>query len=188
VSSENVKRTPTSSAASKARLSYREIAKVFLGVAGSTWGSGAVTVVNIRSELVERRAVLNEADFSLAYAMARIAPGTNVLAFCAATGWQLAGWLGAAVAVAALSIPAAVVCILLTSAYAHWPNVFTGALSAVVGVICAGAVLLVRPYLGRRQLLRTLVLLVGSLAAGVYLGPVWVMLLAGVAGYFWREA
>ena len=98
---------------------------------------------------------MSEAEFSLSYAMARIAPGTNVLAFCAATGWRLRGWPGAAVAVAALSIPAAVVCVLLTLVYGRWPQYFAGAMAAVVGVICAGAFLLIRPYLSRRRLLRT---------------------------------
>jgi chromate transporter len=188
VSSGNAKPTRTSSAASKSRLRASEIGRIFFGVAGSTWGSGSVTVVNIRKELVERREALTKAEFSLAYAMARIAPGTNVLAFCAATGWRLRGWPGAATAVAALSIPAAVVCVLLTIAYGRWPQFFSGALAAVVGVISAGAFLLVRPYLGRRQWVRTLALLAGSLAAAPFLGPVWVMLAAGLAAYFWRDA
>ena len=120
--------------------------------------------------------------------MARIAPGTNVLAFCAATGWRLRGWPGAIVAVAALSIPAAVVCVLLTLVYGRWPQFFAGAMAAVVGVICAGAFLLVRPYLSRHRLLRTLLLLAGALAAGQFVPPVWVMLLSGLAGYLWRDA
>ena len=187
MSSENAKLTPTSSAANRSRLSLASIARVYFGVAGSTWGSGSVTVVNIRKELVERRGVLTEAEFSLSYAMARIAPGTNVLAFCAATGWRLAGWPGAAAAVAALSVPAAVVCVLLTLAYGRWAQFFNGAMAAVVGVICAGAFLLVQPYLGRRRWVRTLVLLAAALAAVPWLGPVWVMLLAGLAGYFWPD-
>jgi chromate transporter len=187
VSSANAKPTPTSSAANKLRLGLAEIARVYFGVAGSTWGSGSVTVVNIRNELVDRRAVLSEPEFTFAYAMARLAPGTNVLAFCAATGWRLAGWPGAVAAVTALSIPAAVVCVLLTLAYGRWPQVFAGAMAAVVGVICAGAFLLVRPYLGSRKWFRTLVLLAGALAAVPFVGPVWVMLLAGAAGYLWRD-
>lgn len=188
MSSENAKPTPTSSTASDHRLSLAQIARVYFGVAGSTWGSGSVTVVNIRKELVDRRAVLSEAEFTFAYAMARLAPGTNVLAFCAATGWRLAGWPGAAASVAALSIPAAVVGVLLTVAYGRWPQFFAGAMAAVVGVICAGAFLLVRPYFSSRQWLRTVVLLGGALAAAPFLGPVWVMLLAGLAGYLWRDA
>jgi len=138
--------------------------------------------------LVERRKVLSTAEFNLSYAMARIAPGTNVLAFCAATGWLLRSWLGAAAAVAALSIPAAVVCILLTLVYGRWPQYFVGAMAAVVGVICAGAFLLVRPYLGRQRLLRTAILLGGALVIGQFVAPFWVMLLCGIAGYLWREA
>lgn len=189
MSSGNANPTKISSGEnSSARSDLVRIARVFFGVAGSTWGSGGVTIARIRDELAGAEGPLTDDDFSVSYAMARIAPGTNVLALCAAVGWHIRGWMGAAVAVAALSIPAAVVCVLMTAAFERWHHFFAGAMASVVGVIVAGAFLLIRPCLTRRRLPRTLIILAAALVAGRFVSPVWVLILSGVAGYFWRES
>lgn len=168
-------------------MRLRDVARVFLRVANSTWGSGAATIANIRRELVEERGALTNSDFSLSYALSRVAPGTNVLAYCAAMGWLLRGWPGALVGVTALSVPAAIVTVLLTTLYERWHAYFLGAMAAVVGIICGGAFLLARPYLTRSRLLRTLILLGAALIAGQFLSPVVVLALAGAAGLLWPE-
>jgi chromate transport protein ChrA len=64
-----------------------------------------------------------------------------------------------------------------------------GALAASVGALLASFWLLVRPYLDRPHLLQTLVILLSSVALSFLAGwsPVVVLLLAGVAGFFWKE-
>ena len=182
-----MKATKILSAENRVRLRLREIARVFLGVATSTWGSGSTTIANIRRELVEDRRALGENEFSLSFALARFAPGTNVLAFCAAMGWRLRGWPGAFVAVAGLSVPAAIVVVLLTLMYERWHTLFAGAMAAVVGVICGGAFLLARPYFDRRRLVRTIAMLAACFVTAHWISPVWVLLLAGIAGFVWPD-
>jgi len=46
--------------------------------------------------------------YGLAYGLARVTPGTNVLAFSAAVAWFLRGWPGALAAVVAGTIPSTI--------------------------------------------------------------------------------
>jgi chromate transporter len=153
-----------------------------------------VTIAKIREDLVERRGVLGDEEYALSFALARVAPGTNVLAFCAAIGWRLRGWPGAAISVAALSMPAAVAVVLLTLAYEAWRAaplghaVISGAMSAVVGVIFGGAWLLIAPYLRRERRVRAAVFAAGAFLLAPLISPVWILLLAAAAGYIWRDA
>jgi hypothetical protein len=49
----------------------------------------------LHGEIVERRHWIGRQSFDLAYALSRITPGTNLLAFCTAVGWMLRSWFGA---------------------------------------------------------------------------------------------
>jgi chromate transporter len=175
-------------------ISLAALAWVFLRVVNSTWASGSATIANIRRELVDERGVLRPEEFSLSFAMARIAPGTNVLAFCAAVGWRLRGWPGAALAVLALSVPAAFVVVALTLAYLAWHAtpvghaVVTGSAAAVVGVIAGGGWLLLAPYATRRNWFRTAVLAIAAFVLLWVLSPVQILIAAAVVGYLWPEA
>lgn len=134
-----------------------------------------------------RRAKLGENEFELAYAVARIAPGTNVLAFCAAMGWRLRGWYGALIAVGALSIPAAIISTFLTLTFQRWPRPFAGAMAAVVGVILAGGYSLLQPYVRRNSWWRTTAIFVIAVVLSQFLSPLLVLIIAGIIGLFWPE-
>jgi chromate transporter len=133
----------------------------------------------------------------LVYALARITPGTNVLAFCAGSGWEMLGWRGAVMAVFAATVPSALVAVLLSAGYdavRHHPRAMAaigGTLAAAVGMMATGAWQLLAGEFRSRQwqaMLRAMVL------AGVALGlayhfrmaPIAVLALAGAAGFFWQ--
>jgi chromate transporter len=171
-------------------MSVAEVTSVFLRISLTTWASGSATLARLRDELVERRRSLGEHEFSLAYAIARVAPGTNVLACCAGLGWRLHGWPGAVAAVFALSLPAAAAIVLLTMAYqtgvlTRW---IPGAGAAVVGVLLGGALLLLQPYLTRTQWVRSLVIATAAFLGLQWLSPVYILLGSAAVGYFWRES
>ncbi len=154
-----------------------------------TFGSGNTTSVVLAREL-EARGWFGPAQFDLCFTMARAVPGTNLFAYIAAVGWSLRGWAGAVVAVAALSIPASAVVVLLTLAYQTWHTnplgraAIEAAVACIVGVMAAGAWWLIKP---RSRSLRTAILVIGGLLLSRYLSPVVVMALAALLGYLWQD-
>ena len=135
--------------------------------------------------------------YGLVYALARITPGTNVLAFCAGTAWELLGWRGAVAAVLAATIPAAILTVLLTAGYdavRTYPRAMAaigGTLAAAVGMMATGAWQLLGHHLTSRRaarVLRALAFSLGGLllAWGAGFSPITVLALAAAAGAAWQ--
>src|SRR5262249_31143839 len=150
----------------------------------------------LQRELGERKGWMNEEQYALAYSLARITPGTNVLAFCAGSAYALRGWAASILAVAAASLPASLISVWLTVAYeAAVANRITKSaveamLGAVVGMMAASVLNLLRPSIQRRQWVRILIVTGGTvlLREVVGLSPVQLIGLAALAGGLWREA
>src|SRR5262249_41881351 len=129
------------------------------------------------------------------YALARVAPGTNLLAFCVAVGWSLLGWPGALLALLSLSVPSAALVILITHIYESWhthplaQTVIQGLLAATIGIIVASAWALVRPALTSGKWIRTFVIVTGAiiLTLRFSVSPLRVLALAALVGLIWRE-
>jgi chromate transporter len=171
------------------------VAGIFFRAGSLTFGGGNPTTAALQRELVANRRWLSDADFALCYALSRITPGTNLLAFCTAAGWRIRSRLGAMAALLASSVPGAAIVVLLALGYEAWhrsPLVVAalhGALAAAVGIILASAWLLLRPYFTARNWLRMTALAAGSfaLSAGLAMPPIRVLALAALIGWFWRE-
>ena len=133
---------------------------LYLRIGNTTFGGGDPTMASLQRELIGREWITRE-DFALAYSLARITPGTNVLAFCAATGARALGLRGALAAVLAVTAPSAILVVLLTHGFEIWRThplamaALAGTMAAVVGMIGASVWLLVKPHLGLRVLLFT---------------------------------
>src|SRR5437588_9986983 len=54
-----------------------------------TYGGGSATIGTLHRVIVERRKWLTEEPFQLSYALSRLTPGTNLLAFSACVGYLL---------------------------------------------------------------------------------------------------
>ena len=61
------------------------------------------------------RGWLTDEGHALLVAVSRVTPGTNILAYCVALGWQLGHWRGALAALAAASVPASLLIALLSA-------------------------------------------------------------------------
>lgn len=150
----------------------------------------------LERELCERRKWLSGEQYSLAYSLARITPGTNVLAFCAAAASMLGGLQAALASVVAASAPSAVLVVLLTIFYdSAGGNVIakaavSGVLAAVVGMMLAAALALIRPQIRRNNLLRAVVFCGGTIALRetADIGPVQILALAVLLSLVWKEA
>lgn len=179
-----------------AAVPLRRVVLIFLRINNLTLGGGEPAMAALQRELVERRRWLKPEHYGLAYALARITPGTNVLACCAAMAWFLRGWPGAVLCVIAASVPSAMVVIGLTELYETvkgYPpaaGAIGGLLAAAVGMMAAAAWNLIRARLGRTQRVRTLTLALASvwLSAGWSLSPIWILGLAAALGSLWRTS
>jgi chromate transporter len=180
-----------------ASVSLRRLSLICLRVSNLTFGGGDPTMAALQSELVTRQGWLPAEKYVLVYALARITPGTNILAFCAGAAWELKGWPGAILAVLAATVPSAIVVVLLTAGYEslqHNPRAMAaiaGTLAAAVGMMALSAWQLLRPHLQSRRALRMLraLLLAATSALLAYrfrVSPIVVLGLAALAGFFWR--
>jgi chromate transporter len=187
---------PTEQVAAKPAPGLSELGIVFFRIGNFTFGGGAATTAALQRELVQRRGWLDDVAFALCYSLSRITPGTNLLAFCTATGWLLRSWRGALVTVLVASIPACAIVWVVTAGFdrissIRWVQVgIEGALASSVGILLASFWLLVRPYLDRRNWQRSVVIVGASIFLSLYLhmAPIPVLALAAVAGIFWEEA
>src|SRR5215470_14628742 len=96
-------------------VSLKQLTWIFLRVGNLTFGGGDPSMAALQSELVTTRRWLDEEQYALIYGLARITPGTNLVAFSAAAAWRIMGWSAALLAVLAMTAPPSVVVVLLTS-------------------------------------------------------------------------
>ena len=119
-----------------------------------------------------------------------------MLAFCAGAGWTLRGWAGALIAVTAVTLPSAIIAVLLLTAFEALANNPVAAeairtmIAAVVGLMFAASFLLLRPHLRRTRWFRTAVLAFGSfvLVWKQMVSPLQILALAAMIGFLWPES
>ncbi|HMG23437.1 MAG TPA: chromate transporter [Kofleriaceae bacterium] len=165
---------------------------MFARHANTTFGGGSATIAVLRQQILARRAWISEAEFDLSYALSRLTPGTNLLAFCTAAGWTARRWRGALVALLAASLPCSVLAVLVTAFYAElhgnplFQSALRGALAAAVAVMVSTAWVFAEPHVKaapRKALLVVPCAIALSLAG--HRSPVEILLLAAVAGLAW---
>ena len=157
-----------------------------------TFGGGSATIAVIHQEIVVKRKWVSEEIFALCYALSRVTPGTNLLAFETGVGWIVRGWAGALVSLVAGSLPCSAVAVLVTFAYESFSqNVYVarairGALAATVGLMLVTSIQLLRPHISRHQFVVPLTVCVVSLLLvwKFALPPVLVLGIAAIVGYF----
>jgi chromate transporter len=167
----------------------RKLTGVFLRVGNTTFGGGLPTMAALQRELVDENKWLSMEDYALAFSLARVTPGTNVIAFCAATGARIMGWRGALAATFAETGPSAVLAILMTQGYETW-RTNGWVMAAVAGMMWASIWSMVRPHLaGFKSAVRGLAITLGAFAAiwRFGLSPLSVIGLAAVVGMLWKE-
>ncbi len=137
-----------------------KLTNIFFRIGNTTFGGGYVTMGMLGRELVEKRRWLTQEKYDLAFALSRVTPGTNVLAFCAAVGSQLRGWLGAFAAVLAVSVPSSLIALLFIFGFeAGQQNpiaaaAISGAVAGVAGMMWSTIWTILRPQVG--NIVRTL--------------------------------
>lgn len=155
----------------------------------------------LQREFVERYQWLSPEEYGLAFALARLTPGTNVMAFCAGTGWQILGWTGAVAGALSPTLPSAVIAVIITVGYENWRTnpwalaAINGAVAGVAGMMLATVYTLVKPHTAGLRgpgLLRTLRALAfcGAAFLGLWkfkLSPLQIIALIAAAGLLWQD-
>jgi chromate transporter len=175
--------------------SLSRLTAVFLRVGNLTFGGGDPTMAALQSELVVARGWLSAESYALIYGLARITPGTNMVAFSAGAGWKILGWVGAWSAVLSVTVPPAVCVVLLTRGYEAWSSnalamaAIGGTLAAATGMMATSAWQLLAPQMRTGRRLRAAVLSLAGLVASLYfsLSPIAVLGLAALVGLVWRS-
>ena len=179
------------------RPALARLTRVFFVIGNTTFGGGNPTMAVLQRELVVRRGWITQEDYALAYALARITPGTNILAFCAAVASRILGLRGAITAVLAVTVPSAILAVLITRGYESWQTntvvmaAIGGTVAAVAGMMWASVWLMVAPYASRnlRKTLRALIFFGAAFLTSWRFGvtPIPVIGIAALAGFLWKE-
>jgi chromate transporter len=170
------------------------LAALYSRVGNLTFGGGDVITAILQRELVHARGWLTPEQYGLAQSLGKITPGTGSLAFCAATAWMLRRWAGAVVAVLVASLPPAAFAVLLTWGFTTMSGSGPGrlavgaVLATSVGMMWAGAWLIVRPQLGPTTRVRTVVLATGAFLALAHwsISPIQILAVAALVGAVWN--
>lgn len=173
-----------------ARPGLGELCRVLLKHAAFTVGGGGVTMVALERDLVEEHKWLDRNRFRTIYGLARLTPGTSILALVTGLGWHFHAGAGALAALALNAIPGSILAALLADGYEQVYGNETarrfliGSAAAVCGLIGASIWRMTAPYLERGRLVSSI--LVFLLALGIALwgvSPFPVFITIGLAGY-----
>lgn len=172
------------------------VGSLYLRIGSITFGGGDPTMAALQRELVDNRAWLTAEQHGLAYGLARVTPGTNVLAYCAATGWMISRWAGSLLAVSGVVMPSALLAIWMCSAYEtygvhpYFRAAMSGVVAAAVGMMAASGVSIIRARAAGRWLLPAVLFAAASVAAMRFdlLSPLKILAIAGVLGALFGDA
>lgn len=177
------------------RADWRSLSWLYTRIGSTTFGGGDPTMAALQQELFERK-WLDREEYGLVYALARATPGTNILAFCAGTGWLALGIPGALLAVAGASIGSAIVVTFLTAGYVVWRenpwamSAIDAMLAAATGLMGVAAYSLLKPQFRPERWLRAAVIFGAALLLALRFGltPIQILGLAALAGAMWPVA
>ncbi len=174
--------------------SLKQLVSLFFRIGNTTFGGGLVTITVLGRELVDRKKWIAAPDYELAFAVARVTPGTSIIAFCAAAGWLVLGWIGAIAAVFALTAPSAALALLLLKGIGLGESnplvksVVVATVAAVAGMMGAIVLIIVRPYSkGLLPIVRTLAIGGGAFLASwrFQVTPLPILAVAALASLVW---
>jgi chromate transporter len=130
------------------RVSLGQIALTIGAIALTSFGGGQKA--SIRQAFVTRRAWITNADFLEGLELAQIMPGPNLINLVVFVGQRLRGWLGAVVALLAVSLPPFAIILAVGAIYFKIKDIpavhsaLIGCAAAAIGLTIANAAELTR--------------------------------------------
>ena len=148
----------------------------------------AAAAASLQQELVDPEG-LSDAEFNEAYAVARLTPGTNLLALYTLLGRRLGGGPGAALALTAGTVIPSLIAVAIAAVYvgrAKDPvvaHIMQGARAGALAVFLWAAVRLTRPVFRQQGARAAIVAVVTACVFVTGLVPqFWLLVLGGIAG------
>ena len=177
------------------RPSLLDFTRVVLQIGNTTFGGGYITIMMLGRDFIEHRGWLTRDEYDLAFSLARVTPGTNIVAFCAAIGYLIKRWAGAILAVLAITVPSAVIAVVLMQSFVWWRDhpwvmaALSATVAAVTGMMWATVWMLAKPHVGDWRKTMRVVAILGGSCAGAWLGvnPLPIILAATVIGFLWTD-
>ena len=173
------------------RPALGEFCRLILKHASFTVGGGSVTVVAMERDFVDSTRWLSLDRFRTIYGIARITPGTSILALVTGIGWDFYRWPGALLALSMSAVPGSIVAALLAAVYIEvYENelarrFLTGTAAAVCGLIGASVWRMLQPYLETGQVSSTVLVFAVVLALSFFgFSPFPIFIGLGIAGFF----
>jgi chromate transporter len=154
-------------------LSMISLGWLFFRIGATSFGDTGPLLAIVERDLVDKYRLLTREDITESLTYTRLLPGSTVLQIVSYLGYKLAGWPGSALITAAYIIPSALAMVLLAAGYAAVTTVPTvapavnGITAAVVGILLATAY-----RLGKRNITGLLTVTIGLAAfvAGAFQG------------------
>ena len=150
---------------------------------------GGLASMELLRRSLGARGWMTDEGHALFVAVSRLTPGTNILAYCVALGWQLAHWRGALVSLAAASIPASILIAVLSATLTRIDQLpVVRAIIAIALIVATLLVLvtawnLLRPYIKGGNAIRTgIIAAIVIVLALMNVTPVRILLVAAVFG------
>ena len=176
-------------------VTLRALAGLFLRAGNLTFGGGDAITAVLQRELVVRRGWITLDEFALAQSLGGITPGTRILAFAAAVAWIVRRWAGVLTAVLAVSVPSAIVTVLLTAGYDSLRGsraatlTLAAVLASAIGLMWAAGWLLLQPQLRRDAWLKPVLVFAGAVVVFAVwsVSPIQVLAVAAVIGALWVD-
>lgn len=146
-------------------------------------------------ELVDARRWINSEKFDLAFALARVTPGTNLIAFCAAIGAIICGLSGAVAAVIALTAPSSALAVLIMQGFESWQGnriamaAIAGTVAAVAGMMWSTIWTILRPHVGGLVRNLQVVLIAGGaflVSWKFHITPLPIIAAGTLIGFLWK--
>lgn len=161
--------------------------------ANRTFGGGTPTTEQLRRSFATRGWMSDEDHVHL-YAVSRLTPGTNLLAYCTALGWRARGSSGALATWLASSLPSSAVAVAVTMFYESLARSRSLAIVVLIGMTIALALLassawqLARPHLQWSLLPRAISIVIVVIALqSTGVTPVRILVAAALVGALWRR-
>jgi chromate transporter len=163
------------------------LARAFIRASSLHIGAAAAAA-SLRSDLVDG-GYIDSAAFNEAYAVARLTPGTNLLAMYALLGYRLRGQRGAALALSIGALVPALIALVIAVVYVSRAadplvvHAMQGARAGALAVLMWAVVRLIEPPIReQRSGGVALAVAVFSVALTGFVPQFWLLLLGGVAG------
>lgn len=163
----------------------------FLKIGATSWGGFMSLISMIQKKVVEKDRMLDNAKVLEGISLASVLPGPMAVNVVSFVGYQLGGWKGAFLSVAAVILPSFVLMLVLSHFYFQYGDVpamshfFAGILPAVAAIIISVAISMGRKNIS--DIPQILVALASCLVVFVsksYFTTLAVLLASAIAGYF----